>query len=312
MQVENPSKYPTITEQNKLPYLSPSSIKQYHDSIEEFFLRYVVRVPRALQSKPMALGSAFDACIKAYFESWGDAWGYKKECHNTLYDKNFEAMVEPHNRDWAYDRGKIVFNMYRQSGALNYITSDAEPGSLRTLDTVEKIVDGVPLLGKPDLLWISRAYGCKIVDDWKCNGACSIHNKSPTPGFIDMYPSRSMHKACQLVNGVNVLDIHKDYELQLVIYSFLTDAEIVGINQLVFGASAPDIFGDLRVALHRHRISLKLKMKVLLMMHTVWTCISDYKVGGPFGSITASRCEQLIKQGEILKDPIERMLAGRG
>lgn len=296
--------------ESRLPYLSPTSINQYHVSIEEFFLRYIVRVPRQPQTQPMAVGSAFDACVKAYLMSWSES--YDKDRHKEYYAKNFEDMVEDHNKEWAASKGIIVFNMYKETGALDHITRDVEPGTLRPLDKVEKVINGIPFLGKPDLTWISKLHGCSIVDDWKCNGACSPHNKSPTPGYMDMFPSRGMHKHCMLVDGVNTLDIHQDYETQLVLYSFLTDAEIVGISQLVFGASAPGVFGNLRVALHRHRISEKLKIKVMDMALTVWDSVCNYEDGGPFGTISSERCALLIKQGKLLEDPIERMLAGRG
>lgn len=296
-------------------YLSPTSINQYLDDIEEFFLRYIVRVPRSPQTQPMAIGSAFDACIKAFLVTHYSEDGYDKERHGTLYQEFLQQEVEEQHREWAYTQGIIIYNMYKSVGALDNLLNDVEPGSLETLDKLLRVVTinglDVPLLGKPDLLWISKAHGCKIVDDWKCNGACSPHNKSPHPGYVDIFPSRNIHKDCLLVNGVNVLDMHQDYSLQLTVYKILTGAEIVGINQLVFGKAPVGTIGDLRVALHRHRVSPEREKQVLDAAHQVWSNISNYERGGPFSSISAERCELLWKQGELFKDPVERLLSGR-
>lgn len=295
-----------------LPYLSPTSINTYLTNVEEFFLRYIVNVPRTPQERPMAIGSAFDSCIKAYLVSWSSPEGYNRERHTELYQEYFEKEVEEQHRDWAYTRGIVVFNMYRETGALDALLNDVVPGTLEALGKVRCDIDGVPLLGKPDVSWVSKMHGCKVVDDWKCNGACSQHNKSPNPGYVDIFPSRAMHPACDLVDGVNQLDMHPYYSLQLCVYKLLTGAEIVGINQLVFGASSnPDVFGNLRVALHRHRVSPDLEASVRRTAVELWEHVTSYVQGGPFGSIDAERCALLQKQADLFNDPVERFLSGR-
>ena len=297
-------------------YLSPSSINQWIDDPEEFFLKYIVRVPRQPQTKPMAIGSAFDSCIKSYLVSSIVEDNYSKKRHKQLYYEYLADTVEPHLFNWAKEQGIIIFNMYKETGVLEHLLQDIVPGSLLPLESLsqEVEVEGcvVPLLGKPDLLWDSRSHGCKIVDDWKCNGACSKYNKSPNPGYVDLFPSRALHKSCILEDGVNTQPVHPMYLMQLTIYKVLTGAEIVGINQLVFGTCVPPTLGTLRVALHRHRISKQIVRDCLQIARDLWLHIQNYTKGMGFGNIiSAERCEQLLLQGEMLKDPTVRMLSGR-
>ena len=298
----------------KPEYLSPTSIQTWSETPEEFFLRYVVRVPRNPQTVPMAVGNAFDACVKAFLTLGPDA-----ECkvdsakHVELYQEYFEDTVEPQCRDACYQLGIIIFNMYKKTGLLEHIVRDMVPGTCRPLDKLQGVVEGVPILGKPDLMYESVSFGCYLVDDWKCNGAVSTSAKSPTPGFVDLWPSRSMHPKCMLNKGCNTLDIHEMYERQLTIYKLLTDAEVVGIQQLVFGATpkgAP--VGELRVALHRHRVSKALEHRIVNEAKHLWGLIENYERGQPFGCISAERCEQLFLQGEVFEDEEIRFLTGRG
>lgn len=301
-----------------LDYLSPTSINTFLEKQDEFFLTYMVGVPRTPQTEAMVAGSVFDACVKAYLVVNPEGHDeYDKEAHTKHYQEYFEETVEPHlrNERW-YTNGIILFNMYKETGALKHITNDAEPGTIEALGKVRRTieVDGikVPLLGKPDLSWVSKSQCCKIVDDWKCNGAVSPHNKSPNPGYVDIFPSRNMHKDCLLVDGVNTNDMHPAYSLQLTIYKLLTDAEIVGINQLVFKANKPgQVFGDMRVALHRHRVSDTLEENVKRAALKVWQAVTSYEEGGPFGDLSAEKCALLKNQAELFKDPVERMLSGR-
>jgi len=322
-----------------IKYLSPSSIACFQESEEEFFLRYMVRVPRAPQTQAMAAGSAFDACCKAYIlvevckeeigplmDQTNDNLEQKLKKYGTVYepvqydsDKSdhmnaYECLlaesVESQNVSWARDVGKRIFVDYRACGALENLLGDMEPGTCKPIDSLEKVVDGIPLLGKPDLMYRSRRFSLQVVDDWKCNGFCTSRTVSPTPGYVDMFPSRAMHKNCILELGagmsINTQVVPEIYKLQLVIYKLLADADVVGISQLVF-----DNKSQLRVAKHRYRVSDSLSQEVVNDAKFLWNCVLDYHSSGSFASINAERCSQLQKQAGILADPRIASLVGR-
>ena len=292
-------------------YLSPTSIAQFMDNEEEFFRKYIVRVGRLPQTKPMAVGSAFDACIKSYLDIYNEHGEVDPKKHEIRYKERFDDSVEPLNREWAFYPGIIVFNMYRNTGALDHFLADAEPGSVVTIDTIERELNGVPILGKPDLMYRSKKYDNEvIIVDWKCNGACSKSSVSPTPGYIDLFPSRAMHKSADVVDGVNQGEIHKNYRLQLTVYGLLANCSIVGIDQLVFGKADPSVeFGDCRVAIHRYKHDGG--ADILETAAKLWTLIQEYEPGKDFGSVPAKRCAELHKEGELMEDPTVRMLCGR-
>jgi len=255
----------------------------------------MVRVPRFPQTQAMAAGSAFDSYCKAHL--LGDVG---------KYDSLFEQTVEEQNREWAYPVGRKIFEQYVESGALRNLESDMVPGSCEPLESVEKVIKGVTLMGKPDLLYESKRWGEKVVVDWKCNGYCSKNSVSPTPGFVDIFPSREIHKNCMLVNGINVEDIHPKYQLQLVIYKLICDAEIVGIDQLVFDKNT-----KLRMAKHRHKVSSVLIEQIISDAMTIWEMVQTYEDGKSFGSLSATRCTQLREQASVLKDPVFSSMVGR-
>lgn len=192
----------------EIKYLSPSSIMTWRQDKTEFYLKYLAddRPPRLAQTKPMSVGSAFDAYVKSYLHRslFGDS--DPKFEFTTL----FETQVESQNRDWAIEAGEYCFHAYKTSGALadlmlllNSSPSDprfeftatgvvANDESLNTgLDqSVTSVRDGVlaaignvVLLGKPDAQFVT-ASGIDVVLDWKVNGFCSNYGMSPKPGYV--------------------------------------------------------------------------------------------------------------------------------
>jgi hypothetical protein len=296
----------------------------------------MVHVPRQPQTKAMAAGAAFDACVKAYMLKDRDINGAIEDCnvklagrkvkygsdynpvtldttksnHMNMYECLLAENVELQNIPYARDVGKRIFIDYRTCGALDNILDDAL--ELQPVDelTIE-IKGGLVLLGKPDLIYRSKRYNEKVVDDWKVNGYTSARSVSPTPGYVDMFPSRAMHKKCVLEPGsgmsVNTLDIPSVYKLQLTVYSLLANADVVGISQLVF-----DKDGLLRVAKHRYRVSDTDINVMLRDAWIIWDLVQGWSLGEPFGELTADRCVQLMKQGIVLRDPLVAAMSGRG
>lgn len=304
-------------------YLSPTSLNNWEKDPEEFYLQYLAdqRPPRIPQTQPMAVGAAFDAYIKSYY-------------HKVLFDKIepqfqfetiFETQVEEHNRDWAREAGKYVFECYKTSGALADLLaelqkSESEP---RFEFTLQNEVNGIPLLGKPDLYYIHKS-GTPIILDWKVNGFCSKYPKSPNRGYLRIrdgwvgVPSRNanmLHKDAHPINHngviINIAEfletIDKDWGTQLSTYAWLCGAEIgsefvVAIDQIV---AKPDIEDKpkLRIAEHRCLVSKEFQLKAIQRYSELWEIIHS---GHIFRNLSveesATRCSMLDKQFEAFAD----------
>ena len=259
----------------EIKYLSPSSIACFYSDVDEFYMRYLCenRPPRPKQTRPMSIGSAFDAFVKSHLYQClvGKSPEYDKQ---TL----FEEQVEEHNRDWAWDQGQIAFDKYKESGALADLLLDlseaqSEPRFETTVKgTVAHNDQTVDLLGKPDVYFTNKE-GHPVILDWKVNGWCSNWNTSPKKGYIRIRGSQTKgpHKDAiiMVTNGVrinvfhNLEDVDETWARQLAIYGWLLGEDvgeqfIVGIDQLV---GNPD---KLRIAEHRTRISKKYQEGVFL------------------------------------------------
>jgi hypothetical protein len=304
-------------------YLSPTSLGNWEKDQEEFYLQYLAdqRPPRVPQTQPMAVGAAFDAYIKSYYHS---------VLFNTVdprfeFDAIFESQVEEHNRDWARESGKYVFECYKTSGAMADLLgelqkSESEP---RFEFTLESEIRGVPLLGKPDLYYIHKS-GTPIILDWKVNGFCSNHAKSPNRGYLRVrdgwrgVPSRNanaIHKDAHpmmhngvLINIAEYLEtIYKDWATQLSTYAWLCGAEIgsefvVAVDQIVAKPNDPAL-PQLRIAEHRCLVSADFQRTTISRYSELWEIINS---GHIFRNLSfeqsARRCETLDKQYEAFGD----------
>ena len=99
-------------------YISPSGISLWKkEGPESFYVKYLAdtKLENEPQTRPMSIGSAFDAYCKSYL--YEKIYGVS---HNTQFDFEsiFETQVESCNRDWARVHGKKCFDDYTKSGAL--------------------------------------------------------------------------------------------------------------------------------------------------------------------------------------------------
>lgn len=304
----------------KIPkYLSPTSLAKWHEDQEMYYLQYLadLRPPRMPQTQPMAVGSAFDAHVKSYY-------------HERLFGRGndprfefgaiFEEQVEEHNRDWARKAGVYVFECYKTSGALNDLLGELQKSKSapRFEFTLETEINGIPLLGKPDLYYI-HCKGSPIILDWKVNGFCSRYAKSPNKGYLRIrdgwvggIPSRNagaMHKAVQpmRINGViiNIAifleDVDVSWATQLSTYAWLCGADVgsefvCALDQIVAKPDAPDR-PMLRIAEHRCLTSGDFQRKTLQKYSELWAIINSNHIFRdlPFDE-SAQRCEMLDQQ----------------
>lgn len=227
-------------------YLSPSSLDLWETDRREYYIKYLGnKIPSVPQTNAMAIGSAFDAYIKAaLFERLGS--GTCRAC--APFDQLFAASVEAHNRQVAKRDGLLVFNDYVRLGALDGLIKLMEYMDVREVvlegdKTVE--VQGVPLRGKLDM-WVKGSRGSFILD-WKVNGYYS--KASPKPGYVwnskTGMPHSDVSSKPLSVNGKHYGYIcngtlHTEWLDQLdtyrLIYNDMTAYSV--IDQLTFGSKA--------------------------------------------------------------------------
>lgn len=315
----------------KPEYLSPSGMQRWNDGVEAFYLRYLTdfRPPDEPQTKPMAVGSAFDAYCKSFL-------------HEKLFGKNhsdsnqfdfasiFEAQVEKHNRDWVLKEGAYCFAVYKECGALMDLLGELQKaqnsprfefevrGQVNGFrDGVYETMNGVTLLGKPDAYYVN-SYGTHVVLDWKVNGYCSNSPTSPMQGYVrcrDMFGKNSgMHKNCSPFElGTMTINIggylehfKKDWARQLSIYAWLLGQPVgsdyvVAIDQLSCKPSYPGQRPSIRVAEHRLRVSKSFQWEIFQLACEIWEIIHS---GWVFRQMSREdsieRCALLDQQAEVL------------
>jgi hypothetical protein len=285
-------------------YLSPTSLKAFYENLDDYYINYLSenKPPRPPQTQPMSIGSAFDAYVKSYL-------------HEKLFGKGsdpqyelrtlFEAQVEEHNRDWAWDHGAHAFKVYLESGALADLALElgqaigkpkfeiAIQGLVSKIDPVKGEVADVMFLGKPDLFFLNKD-GHFVILDFKVNGWCSKYGQSPKKGFLKIrHDDRTLEGAHKdavpmmhqgmMINIAHYLeDVDRDWGAQLAIYGWLCGADIgeefiTCIDQLVCRPNPGYKYPRVRIAQHRVRVSKKFQSDLFDKAHYVWQVInSDY------------------------------------
>ncbi len=323
----------------KPEYLSPTGVKAWAESRDDFYIRYLSdnRSPRDPQTQPMSIGSAFDAHVKSYLH--GVLMGEKANPRFELRAL-FEEQVEPHNRDWAWEHGKVCFDRYKLSGALADLLSELRGAigdpmfEIEVKGTVTASMSGVPFLGKPDIYFTNK-HGMPVIYDWKVNGWCSKSNVSPKPGYLklrhgsaDRSKDKGAHRdACpsykqnMLINSAHNLEmVDEDWARQLAIYGWVCGMDvgsefIVGIDQI---ACKPEgLYPEIRIAEHRCIIGSDFQWATFGKACQIWNAIVT---GHVFTDMSKeendARCAALDGQSALKAelstslDPSERAFAG--
>ncbi len=279
-------------------HISPSGLKMFEANRDEFYMKYIARFkpPSIPQTKPMSVGSAFDAIAKAYINTTLTTGEL-----DPVYQEGalFTAQVEEQNRKWALPAGRHCYNQYLYSGAMaglmvEIAQGDAKP---RYEFDVKGLVkkdgdDGVNLAGKPDLAYRNK-HGLDIIKDWKVNGFCARSASSPKPGYVmcrdgwsDGKPSRNHgqgHKDAQvqIISGMRVNvgcyleDVDRDWATQLACYGWLLGQPIggqflAGIEQLSCSPSGIEDKPNIRVASFRNFISKQFQEEAYQRFYNCW------------------------------------------
>jgi hypothetical protein len=289
---------------------------------EAFYVKYLTEAGRLRdpQTDAMSVGSSFDAYVKS-------------SLHKDLFDKvepkyQFDALfteqVEPHVRDFALAAGLHVFEAYHYTGSydelLRELSEAAEPPQFEF--TLREGVRDIPLLGKPDCQYRTKE-GAHVMLDWKVNGYCSKHAKSPDKLYSmvrdgqDQKPSRNAgnpHKGyvpmkyLGLTIGSHYLEAtNESWTDQLTIYGWMMGEKIgqedmvARIDQIV---AKPHKDGPtLRVANHKARVSTFWQHRLLRRLQDAWEVLNS---GHIFTEMTLedskSRCATLDKFVEYSRE----------
>jgi len=316
-------------------HLSPSSHGTWESDREDFYIKYLAskRPIRKPQTEPMAVGSAFDAYVKASLHA--DLFGQGADPVYAL-DALMEDQVDKEVRDWARTAGRHVFNCYRYTGAYDELLKDlqAAPEAPQFEFTVTGAPFGVPLRGKPDCRYIHES-GAHVMLDWKVSGYCGQRTTSPKKLYAMVRDGQDMAKPSQnngnphkgykpqffkgLTIGSHFLEeACPDWADQLAIYGWMlgepvgTEDMVARIDQIATkpGPSVP----LLRVANQRARISAGWQQKLKARLEDAWKTILS---GHIFPDMTREendlRCETLDMLVEDMReddDPIWQDLKG--
>ncbi len=314
----------------KPAYISPSSLGLWESDREAFYLKHLAET-RSLnppQTDYMAIGSAFDAYVKAALHI--ALFGAGKD-PQFEFEALFTEQVEPQNRDFCLAAGRYAFDAYVTAGAYDDLLQDLGDSKFAPQFEfrVDKTIDGVPLMGKPDCRYIHQS-GAHIILDWKVNGFCSKYGATPYKfysmirdgwGTETAKPSRNCskpHKGFVELDykGVKIgshylEDTCKDWADQLAIYGWMLDEEvgsedvIVCIDQLA-SKRREDAFPLLRIATHRCRISTKWQNQLVQRLTSCWRAI---QAGHIFSDVSKEESEA---QQEILELEAKYMSLGTG
>jgi hypothetical protein len=281
--------------------LSYSSFSLGEKNPEEFYIQHLAAKspPRMPQLPAMAVGSAFDAYAKTALHSalFGPGSDPRYE-----FCVIFESQVEPQNWDFALRAGKHVFRAYRYCGAyanlLMQLQQSIEPPRFEF--KVERVLDGVPFLGKPDCRFVLDLGEGRIhcIYDWKVRGYCSKYGASPTKGYetcLDCFESakqsRSHGKEHGLylpkpfrgvtVNAGYMETCSEEYADQLCLYGWLLgetpgdETVVLGIEEIVSKFMGEGNQPQLRYARHRGLCKRDYQLKLLERVKAFWTRITS-------------------------------------
>ena len=278
-------------------YLSPSALTTWIKDPVKYYGQYLAdnAPPRYPQTLPMAIGSAFDIMVKDAILG--------TESKDLLASKIDEEV-----RSEAIVHGKNVLTGYIACGAFDALIGLINRGTNVCLESKSDIVvvDGVPLLGIPDLTFTLGGY--VVILDWKVNGVLS--KVSPKAGYVKLHkPGHKNHGGCHkdvlpmavtAAGGITVSSggtFDDDWSRQLETYSLLLGGgPWIGAIDQVYN------YDGIGCACHR---VIGGGNSVIALYKELWS-----RVGTPGGHFfreisaaeSAAKCAMLDKQGLIYTD----------
>ncbi len=280
-------------------YISPSAFMLWEKEPEEYILRHLVdqRPPKTPQELAAAVGSSFDAWVKSNLHAklFGPGSDPRFE-----FASIFEAQVEPHNRDRAREMGLRCFDSYVHTGSYDELLALMENAKEdpQFEFSVNGTLSGVPMVGKPDLRFLTQ-FDIHIILDWKVKGYCSKWGASPAKGYRMVRdglewpkPSRGAGKAHKLYEPIDFKGLEisktpmelcdKDWATQLSIYGWLLgepvgdENVVICIDEIPCKSRQDDNLPPLmRVANHRAKVSPDFQKDLFHRINDLWSRIQS-------------------------------------
>lgn len=154
-------------------YISPSSFQLFKADPVRYYLNYLADnlETREPQNIHMAMGSAFDAFVKAQITEDLQT--------STRFDRRelFEEQVATPFRDELWTKAQMLMQAYQECGAYGIAVADMGLANLepRFEFAVSATILGVPVFGKPDAFYHNQ-HGTPVILDWKVNSVLGGNN----------------------------------------------------------------------------------------------------------------------------------------
>jgi hypothetical protein len=276
-------------------FLSPSALAKFESDRVTFYERYLspVKRERPPQINYMAAGSAFDAHVKSRIHTaiFGES---ATKGSPFEFETIFENQVEPHIRDEVLERSTDLFQQYEESGAYGELLGAIvrSPYAPEMEFEAKGTIEGVPLLGKPDLRYINE-FGIHVIADWKVNGAFSKTGASPVQGYklcLD-YGSKTHGKSHKKykpmdfkgleINEAYLEEFDPDWADQLAIYSWVLGEPLGGedfvirMEQVACRPVKDRVHPRAKFATHLSRISKAHQESLLARIKMCWETIQS-------------------------------------
>ena len=269
-----------------IKYISPSSFGLWNRDRLGWYRKYMSKIPepREPQTRPMALGSGFDALIKSWLS---------ERLTGVPLPLLWEQQVDEPWRIEVLSDAAAVLAAYIASGAPVRMMSELSLSAtdVRFEYTVSDNVTlggvSIPLLGKPDV-YFTLSDGVPVIYDWKVNGWYGKQAQSPKPGYLGHRDSTPLFISGIECNAARTIDsIDEAWGIQTGIYGWVLGAPvgskfIVGIDQIVTGG---------RVAQFRGLLNRDWQLELANRLKDMWIAIST---GYIFTDLTREDSDALI------------------
>ena len=263
-----------------LKYLSYSGHKTFETNPVEYFLKYFCNAPRMAQTDPMAVGSAFDAFIKAELYRCLVNGGDPRMTKEAL----FEMQVEPAARDKGRIAGEDIYKRYVELGGLKDLLAamDGCIGEPNFELEITGVIEGVTLLGKPDVHYINRK-GKRVIHDFKVMGYYSNTPPGPKTGYVKIKPGGLAHKDCifadhagHRINAARPMNLSaKDWAEQLSIYAWILGEPRGGDYILTIDQICCDRVKGHKLVQHASLVQPEFQEDYFRRIKRNWTAIND-------------------------------------